>query len=370
MVLRIDAPPGSLPRAWARVAALSLMLCAGGAALPGLAQGFPSDAALPKECPDLAGTYETRIPAWADKLQPFGQRPRMQTRQLATIQPRGNGYALVWHASREELLAAARNLAQRDAHRYDVWRDRVLRDPQLPLPLGVSGEREWVGRIESVGPVFRGVDESLPLKQCKQGWFLIAGPGRRDGPPDFAGGMEGTRELALWLGRDKDGSLGLRVEERKTVEALKPYRGYKELAVPLWSTVHAQEKWPVAPAQDLSPLRAEELPARSRPPDRVPDCQITGDHEAAFLRRLKANLPPQATIENYSSSIYSGRRLTDGTCDPTPYTVTILAPDAASLAKVADYLRTDPFIRRIDSQEPIVERKEWPMVKFRMMAAP
>ena len=126
MILRIDAPPGFLPRAWARVAALSLMLCAGGAALPGLAQGSPSEAALPKECPDLAGTYETRIPAWADKLQPFGQRPRMQTRQLATIQPRGNGYTLVWHASREELLAAARTLAQRDAHRYDAWRDLSL----------------------------------------------------------------------------------------------------------------------------------------------------------------------------------------------------------------------------------------------------
>ncbi len=322
------------------------------------------------ECPDLTGTYEVRIPAWADKLHPFGQRARMQPRQFATFQRRGNGFTLIWHASREEFLAAARSLAQRDPYRYDAWRDRMLRDPKRPLPLGVDGERDWIGRIESVGPVFRGVDEALPLKQCKQGLFLIAGPGRRDGPPDFEGGMDGTRELAMWLGRGQDGSLSLQVEERRTIEALKPYRGYKELSIPLWSSAHLQAKWPVAPAQDLSPIRAEELPGRSRPAERIPDCQITGDHEALFLRRLKANLPPKVAMENYSSSIYHGRMRPDGICDPTPYTVTVSAPDAASIAKVADYLRTDPFIRQIDAQESQALSDGRLMVKFRMMAAP
>jgi hypothetical protein len=60
----------------------------------------------------------------------------------------------------------------------------------------------------------------------------------------------------------------------------------------------------------------------------------------------------------------------DGVCDPTPYTVTVSAPDAAAIAKVADYLRTDPFIRQIDSQESHVLSNGSLRVKFRMMAAP
>lgn len=341
-----------------------------GAALLACAQDSRAAEPSANECPDLTGTYEVRIPAWADKFHLFGQRARMQPRQFATFERRGSGFTLIWHASRQEFLAAARTLAQRDPYRYDAWRDRMLRDPGRPLPLGVEGEREWIARIESVGPVFRGVDEALPLKQCKQGWFLLQGPGRRDGPPDFDGGMDGTREMAMWLGRDKDGSLGLRVDERRTIEALKPYRGYKEVSIPLWSSAHVQEKWPVAPAQDLSPIRAEELPGRSRPSERIPDCQITSDHEAMFMQRLKKNLPRRVTLENYSSSIYHGRRRPDGVCDPTPYTVTVSAPDAAGIAKMTDYLRNDSFIRQIDAQESQVLRDGRLMVKFRMMAAP
>ena len=60
----------------------------------------------------------------------------------------------------------------------------------------------------------------------------------------------------------------------------------------------------------------------------------------------------------------------DGVCDPTPYTVTVSAPDADGIAKVAYFLRTDPFIRQIDSQESQVLWDGRLMVKFRMMAAP
>jgi hypothetical protein len=89
-----------------------------------------------------------------------------------------------------------------------------------------------------------------------------------------------------------------------------------------------------------------------------------------FRQRLKANLPPKVEIENYSSSIIHGRMRPDGVCDPTPYTVTVSAPDTAGIAKLADYLRTDPFIRQIDSQESQVLWDGRLMVKFRMMAAP
>ena len=326
-----------------------------------------------KECPDLTGTYEVHIAAGVDKFNPFGRRARIQTKQFATFQRRDGGYTLIWHASRQDFLAAARSLAQRvyqvDPYRYDVWLDRMLRDPKLPLPLSVTSEEEWFNRIASVGPVFRGGDEVLPLKQCKRGWLLISGPGPRDGARDFEGGMEGTRELEMWLGRDKDGSINLKAEEHQTLLLSKDSMYTPYLAIRLRSSAHL-DKWPVAPAQDLTPIRAEELPGRIRPPRPILKCQITGEHEAAFFHRLKENLPPRVEIENKSSSIDYGRMRPDGVCDPTPYTVTVSAPDATTISKVADYLRTDPFIRQIDSQESHDLGNGRLMVKFLMMAAP
>lgn len=357
-----------------KIRSLLLTILACSAALQACAQDSSVSEPSAKECPDLTGTYEVRIPAWADRLHPFGMRPRMQPTQLATFQRRSGGYTLIWHASRQDFVAAARLLAQRVnnfyPYQYDTWLDMMLRDPKLPLPLGVTDEREWLARIAGAGPVLRGIDEVLPLKQCKRGWFLIIGPGRRDGPPDFEGGMKGTRELAIWLGRDKDGSLSLKVEEHRTFEVLRPTRYNEEVAIRLWSSAHVQERWPAAPAQDLTPVRAEELPGRIRPPRPIPKCQITGDHEALFRERLKENLPPTVQIENYSSSIIHGRMRLDGICDPTPYTVTVSAPDVAGIAKLADYLRTDPFIRQIDSQESQVLSNGRLWVKFRMMASP
>jgi hypothetical protein len=60
----------------------------------------------------------------------------------------------------------------------------------------------------------------------------------------------------------------------------------------------------------------------------------------------------------------------DGTCEPTAFSVTIHASDAASVARVAQYLRSDPFIRQIDSQESqtLSDGRLW--VTFRTMAAP
>lgn len=350
---------------------LTILLCS--AALQACADDSRAADPSTKECPDLTGTYEVHIAGGVDKFSPFGRRPRIQTKQFATFQRSGGGYTLIWHASRQDFLGAARSLAQRvdqgDLYRYDRWLDMMLRDPKLPLPLSVGSEEEWFNRIASAGPVFRGVDEVLPLKGCKRGWFLVSGPGPRDGPPDFEGGMEGTRELEIWLGRDKDGSINLKAEEHRTQLLLKESMYTPYLAIRLRSSAHL-DKWPVAPAQDLTPIRAEELPGRIRPPRPIPKCQITGDHEVLFRQRLKANLPPKVEIENYSSSISHGRMRPDGRCDPTPYTVTVSALDASGIAKAADYLRTDPFIRQIDAQESQVLSNGRLMVKFRMMAAP
>jgi hypothetical protein len=350
-----------------------LLISVCSAALQAFAEDSRTAEPSTKGCPDLTGTYEARIAAWADKVHPFGLRARMETRQFATFQRSSGGFTLIWHTPREEFVAAARSLAQRDSYRYDVWLDRMLRgplrDPKLPLPPGVDDEHDLLGRIASVGPVFRGVDEVLLPKQCKGGWFLVSGPAHRDGPPDFKGGMEGTRDLEYWLGRDKDGSLILKAEEHRTLVLMKESLYTPYLGTRLGSSARLN-KWPVSPALDLTPIRAEELPGRSRPARPVPKCLITGDHEAVFFQRLKANLPPGVQIETNSSSIYHGRMRPDGTCDPTPYTVTVSAPDAAAIAKVADYLKTDPFIRQIDSQESQVLWDGRLMVKFRMMAAP
>jgi hypothetical protein len=175
--------------------------------------------------------------------------------------------------------------------------------------------------------------------------------------------------LEIWLGHDKDGSLSLKVEEHRTLVLLKESLYTPHLDIHLRSSAHL-DKWPVAPAQDLTPIREEELPGRIRPPRPIPKCQITGDHDAVFIHRLKARLPPKVEFEGYASSIDHGRMRPDGICDPTPYSVTVSAPDAATIAKVADYLRTDPFIRQIDSQESQVLWNGRLMVKFRMMAAP
>ena len=122
---------------------------------------------------------------------------------------------------------------------------------------------------------------------------------------------------------------------------------------------------------DLAPLRAEELPQDRRPPRVIPKCRINLDHEAAFYQRLKASFPPKVEIQNYSLSIISGRMRPDGVCDGTPYTLTVSGPNAAAIAKVADYLRTDPFIRQIDSQQTVSTYGDGTLwVKFFMMASP
>ena len=320
-----------------------------------------------KECPDLSGTYEVQPTPWDERLFPFAQRPRIKTRLFATLERVDDGFTLIWHAQRAEFLAAARDQAQRDPHRYGVWLDRVLRDPSLPLPLGQT-EHAWVNGISNVGPVFRGVDESLPFRQCKGGWFLVGGPAPRDGPPDFESGLDGTRDVELWLGRDEAGSLRLKVVEHKTFHVLSQ-RYFNVRGTRLWS--RAQEvTYPVAPAQDLTPIAESELPEGNRPSRRIPKCQITGDHETVFIHRLQGKLPPRVEIDGMALSIVAGRMRPDGTCDPTAYSVTINAPDTSSVENVADLLRSDPFIRQIDGQESQTLWDGRLRVKFRMMAAP
>ena len=356
-----------MTKAGASAASLFVMMWIGSAA-PASAQALPTAEPSTQECPDLTGTYEARSTAWIDSfhLQATGTvRPKTQARPFATFQRRGGGYTLIWHAPREDVLAAARSQAQQDPRKYGFWLDYVLRDPQLPLPVGVS-EQEWFNRIANVGPVFR-VDVVLPLRQCKGGWFLLATMGR-NGPADEAGGMDGTRDAALWLGREKDGSLSLKLEERRK-QVIIDGRYFNEVAIPLWSSTRL-DKWPSTPKPDLTPIRADELPDGNRPSKRIPKCQITSDHETVFIHRLKANLPPKAEITQYSATLPYGRMRADGVCDPTSYYVTISAPDAAGIAKVADYLRTDPFIRQIDAQESQVLSNGLLIVKFRMMAAP
>jgi len=350
-----------------KIRRLLLFVLACSAVLQACGESSCSVATSTTECPDLTGTYEVRVPAWVNTLFLVGGHPKMQSTQFATFLRRDNSFTLIWHTSRQDFLATARSLAQRDPNKYDIWLDMMLRDPKLPRPLGVPDEQTWLWRISNVGPIFRWVDEALPLKQCKQGWFLLVGPGHRKGPPDFEGGMDGSRELEIWLGRDEDGSLLMKTVEYKTLAVLTETRATGYYGIRLWSSTHLS-KWPAAPVQDLTPIRAEELPPRNRPPRRFPKCQITDDHEAVFFQRLKAHLPPKVQIENRSSSIIHGRMRPDGSCDPTPYTVTVSVPDEASIAQVADYLRTDPFIRRVDSQEPIGNGGL--LVKFRMMAAP
>jgi hypothetical protein len=209
---RLTLPRHSLSRA----GGLLLMTCLGVAATELHAQAALAAEPSAKECPDLTGTYESRGTKWIDRyhLSATGTvRPTSQTRQLATFQRRGGGFTLIWHMPRQDVLAAARLQAQRDPRKYGAWLDMVLRDPALPLPLGMS-EQSWFNQLAMRGPVFR-VDVVLPLKQCKGGWFLVGGdsPG---GAAEVEGGMEGMRDAELWLARDREGSLSLKWEEHRT----------------------------------------------------------------------------------------------------------------------------------------------------------
>lgn len=332
-------------------ASLVLTLCLAGAPLLAGAQAAHAAAPSAAECPDLTGTFEPRSTEWIDTFYFDAPRPRRgQSPQFATLQRSGDGYTLSWLMPKEEVLAQARALAGRDPRSYGIWLDMVLRDPAIPLPRGVSAQ-EWMNRTAHYGPVFR-YDAALPLTQCEDGWFLIAG----------------TPDLSLWLGRARDGALLLKRKEQKIFRVLSE-RYFTTRGIPLWSSSR-QEIWPAAAALDLTPLSAEELPAGQRPSSRIAPCQITEVHETLFFQRLQAQLPTGVTLENHSSSILSGRLRPDGTCEPTPYSVTVAAPDAAGIAQVADHLRSDPLIRRIDGQETHTLWDGRLMVEFRMQVAP
>ena len=243
-------------------ASLILMICVGSAAVQVHAQNSLAAQTSAKECPDLTGTYEPSDAAWTENFLFIATGtvpPKTQTRQFVTLQPRGGDYTLIWHMRRQDVLAAVRLQAQRDPRRYGIWLDMVLRDPDLPLPLGMT-EQGWFNQIAVYGPVFR-VDAVLPLRRCKGGWFLILSGGR-SGPADFEGGMEGTRDVEFWLGRDKDGSLSLKLQEWRKLVLLDGHY-FNEVAIRLWSSAHLY-KWPVAPEPDLTRIRADELPEGDR----------------------------------------------------------------------------------------------------------
>lgn len=145
--------------------------------------------------------------------------------------------------------------------KYGIWLDMILRDPDT-----------WTSRMANYGPLFR-LDTDMPPRQCKDGWLLIVS-GTHSGPADIEGGMDGTRDLELWLGRGKDGSLSLKWTEYRKIQIIHETRYSSPWGIRLWSSSHL-DQWPVAPAQDLTPIRAEELPDGNRPSRRIPKPQIT-----------------------------------------------------------------------------------------------
>ena len=326
-------------------------------------------------CPDLTGTYQVLRPAWIDEfhLHVTGTvRPKMQARQFATFQRRGGGrsggYVLIWHMPREEVLAGARSVAQRDPRVYGFWLDMVLRDPKLGLPPG-STDQSWVNQMAQYGPVFR-AEASLPLKECEGGWVRLDTHGR-NGPPDMEGGIDGTRDVTLWLGREKDGkdgSLALKWVERRKVILISG-RYLNEVAIPLWSSTHL-DSWPAVPTPNISPLREEELPPRNRPKGQLLKCQLDPALASEFFVRLDARLPRGAEHVNRAPGFYQGRIRPDDSCEPMPYFLNIRALNTADLADIETFLRADPFFERMESKESETLPDGRPRVVFKMMIVP
>lgn len=344
-----------------------MFVCA--AALPICAASPLAAEASANACPDLTGTYEAVRPAWIDQfhLHVTGTvRPKGQTPQFATLQPRTGGYVLIWHMPRQDVLAGARRLADRDPHAYVLWLDLALRDPTSPLPPG-STAQSWVNQMAHHGPVFR-VDAALPVKECSDGWVRVETHGR-NGPPDVAGGMDGTRDVTLWLRREKDGSLGLRWEERRKVVLIASGRYTHEFSIPLWSSDHF-DQWSAVPTPELSPLREDQLPPRNRPKGQLLKCQLDPALESQFFARLRTNLPEKAAHVNGSHGFYQGRIRPDDSCEPMPFFVTIKALNAEDIAKVEAFLKSDPLFQRMESKQTQTLPDGRLSVAFKMLMVP
>ncbi|HRE12557.1 MAG TPA: hypothetical protein PLD37_00010 [Usitatibacteraceae bacterium] len=322
------------------------------------------------ECPDLAGTYSVFASESVTKVFGLWKHSRIGSRPLVTFRRNGTGWKVVWHRYREDSLSAARLQAQGDRTRYGHWLDMTFRDPSLPLPAGVADEDEWLARKAGAGPSLEVGVDILPFKRCKGGMFLVSGPARRAGPPSFEGGSSDTREIEAWLGRGPGGALVLQAEEHATIEITKPARGYKELSVRKGSRTHTLGTWTSAPAQDLTPWRAEELPAVERPSQRRPRCEIDPANQDVFHRNLKAMLQPPSQLEGFTSSIYAGRPRPDGSCEPTDFTVIAEVPDAATASKLADFLAREPFVKQVVSKDEEDRGGGRKRVRFRLKVGP
>ena len=320
-----------------------------------------------RNCPDLSGTYVADQTDWIDTfhLHATGTvRPRGQMPQLATFRPREGGYTLIWHMPRNDLLAAAKRLAERDPRQYGLWLDMAMRDIRAPLPAGTS-EQSWFNRVAFYGPVFR-VDVMLPLvdpvKQCESGWFLVGTHGFA-GPPKVESGMDGDRDAQLWLKRRNDGSLALRWRERRKVVVIREGRYSNESSIPLWSSSQLQT-WKAAATPDLTPLREDELTARDRPPK----CRVMTEQENQFFERLDSILPARAVQTNRArGSLYVGRMRPDGSCEPMPYFVTISAFSAADIATVEAFLKTEPLFAHMESLETETLKDGRVIARFKMV---
>ena len=346
---------------------LTMFVCA--AAIAVCAGSSSASEASAKVCPDLTGTYEAVRPAWIDQfhLHVTGTvRPKTQSPQFATLQPGTGGYVLIWHMPRQDVLTGARRLAERDPRNYGFWLDMALRDPKLPLPPG-STEQSWVNQMARYGPVFR-VATALPLKECVGGWARVETHGR-NGPPDVEGGIDGTRDVTLWLRREKDGSLGLRWAERRKVVLITSGRYTNEFSVPLWSSDHF-DQWPAVQTPDLSPLREDQLPPRNRPKGQLLKCQLNPALERQFFARLAANLPEKAVHVNGSHGFYQGRIRPDDSCEPMPFFVTIKALNAEDISKVEAFLKSDPLFERMESRQTQTLPDGRLSVAFKMLMVP
>ena len=231
------------------------------------------------------------------------------------------------------------------------------------MPAG-SSEQSWFNEVAFLGPVFR-VDVVLQIKQCESGWFLVGTRGHA-GPPEVEGGMDGDRDVQLWLQRSNDGSLAFRWRERRKVVVIREGRYTNESSIPLWSSSHVQI-WKAAAAPDLTPLREDELTARNRPPK----CRVMTEQENQFFKRLDSILPARAVQSNRTrGSVYEGRMRPDGSCEPMPYFVTISAFSAADIATVEVFLKTEPFFARMESQETETLSDGRVIGRFKMVVTP
>jgi hypothetical protein len=246
---------------------------------------------------------------------------------------------------REQLLAFARDLRQRDPQRYAEWRTLVLRGT-------LEGSRSWdfdgwlaaVTKLGPPGPVYAGIIGY----GCEDFWSRTRDQGIRYADDE-------ATERELWLARDRNGDLLLRdaTVRMKTFGSWGGQTGHLRIGVrSTWRRI------PALPAVSTDKLTEAELPVpltvagkpASRPEEAARSCTDAPERLVAFSQRLRAALPEGVELTRFVPEPAPPGRQRD--CALLVMDVALEGPTEQALATAYTVVRRDPDVRSLELLPP------------------